>query len=99
VGPETDLSMTTCDFTLPPDVLPSVRGTTERLPDPPVNDPPAPVEQPVPVEEPPPGEPPTQEPPVGPDEVEAPVRDPRVPGTPTRKEASLTSSPRPSDKS
>ena len=81
--------MTTCDFTLAPDtaLLPRVRATTERLPDPPVNDPPAPVEQPVPVEEPPPGEPPTQEPPVGPDEVEAPVRDPRVPGTPTRKEA------------
>jgi hypothetical protein len=91
--------MTTCDL--------------ERSPDPPVKDPPAPVEQPVPVEEPPPGEPPTQEPPLGPDEVEAPVRDPRVPGTPTRKEVGrdfevpgplpgierLTSLPRPSDKS
>lgn len=81
--------MTTSDFTLPPGTAsaPCLRASTERSPDPPVTDPPVPVEQPVPVEEPPPGQPPTQEPPLGPDEVEAPVRDPRVPGTPTRKEA------------
>src|SRR5688500_4972739 len=74
---EINLSMTTCDFTWPPHTAWAhrVHVSTERSPDLPVNDPPAPVEQPVPVEEPPPGEPPTQEPPLGPDEVEAPVRD------------------------
>jgi hypothetical protein len=81
--------MTRSNFLLQPGIAvpPQVRATTEPSPDPPVNDPPAPVEQPVPVEEPPAGDSPTKEPPLGPDDVEAPVRDPRVPGTPTRKEA------------
>jgi hypothetical protein len=42
---------------------------------------------PVPVEEPPDtGDAPTREPPAGPDQVDPPVKDPRVPGRPTRKQ-------------
>ena len=52
----------------------------------PIEDPPKPTDPTVPVKEPPTSEPPTKEPPSGPDEVDGPVRDPRVPGQPTRKQ-------------
>ncbi len=56
-------------------------------PDGPVDDPPPPPNADVPVEEPPtPSDAPTREPPAGPDDVEAPVNDPRVPGQPSRKQ-------------
>jgi hypothetical protein len=71
----------------PSPALRAAAGPDEReVPDAPVSDPPAPIEQPVPVEEPPTGESPTREPPAGPDEVDPPVRDPRVPGQPSRKQ-------------
>ena len=57
-------------------------------PDGPVEEPPNPPGADSPVEEPPPtSDAPTREPPAGPDDVEAPINDPRVPGQPTRKEA------------
>lgn len=57
-------------------------------PDGPVEDPHKPEDAPVPVEEPPDtGRAPTQEPPAGPDDVDPPINDPRVPGHPTRKES------------
>jgi hypothetical protein len=57
-------------------------------PDGPVEEPANPAGDDVPVEEPPnTSDAPTREPPAGPDDVEAPMNDPRVPGQPTRKEA------------
>jgi len=49
--------------------------------------PPTPIEPPVPAQEPPSGEPPRQEPPAPLEDKEPPVRDPRVPGQPSRKDA------------
>lgn len=70
--------------------LPSPRDAYFRLQDPeggPIEDPPKPTEPTVPVKDPPDsGEAPTKEPPQGPDEIDGPVRDPRVPGQPTRKQ-------------
>ena len=75
------LKVSTVDVTCPigatDDPVPLQDGATE---------PPAPIEQPVPVEDPPSGESPTKEPPAGPDEVDPPIRDPRVPGQPSRKQ-------------
>jgi hypothetical protein len=56
-------------------------------PDGPVEEPPSPDNSPGPVEEPPgTGDAPTKEPPAGPDEVDPPINDPRVPGQPGRKQ-------------
>ncbi len=56
-----------------------------ETPDGPIEEPPTPNE--APIEDPPDnGGAPTKEPPVGPDEVDPPVNDPRVPGQPTRKQ-------------
>jgi hypothetical protein len=59
---------------------------TPAVPDGPVEEPPKPIDRDVPVEEPPSGRGPTQEPPAGPDEVDPPINDPRVPGQPRREE-------------
>ena len=57
-------------------------------PDGPVEEPPKPGGGNVPIEEPPTNsDAPTKEPPSGPDDVDAPVNDPRVPGQPTRKDS------------
>jgi hypothetical protein len=62
-------------------------GEAPSNPDDVVKEPPKPADHDAPAEEPPgTSEPPTQEPPAGPDEVDPPVRDPRVPGQPTRKD-------------
>lgn len=57
------------------------------------HDPAGPIEEPptqdseVPIEEPPTtSDIPSKEPPAGPDDVEGPIKDPRVPGQPQRKE-------------
>jgi len=47
-----------------------------------------PIEPPAPAQEPPSSEPPRKEPPPSPlEDKEPPVRDPRVPGQPSRKDA------------
>ena len=61
---------------------------SHELPQPEIDEPPPPHDPPPPVED-PPGreEPPADEPPPGPDEADAPVRDPPVPDQPERKDA------------
>jgi len=67
---------------------PQPQDGPEGGPDGPVEEPPSPNNSHGPVEEPPvTGDAPTKEPPAGPDEVDPPINDPRVPGQPGRKQA------------